>query len=137
MVSTDLKRWPLVVTTLSGIVSLDDTERLAKAHMDLLERRELHASVFDATRVSAVPDAVVRKRMGDFVTESAELSLVSTVCSGLVIPSAILRGALTAIHWIGRPVVPVRSFETRAEAVSWCIEELVARGLQIPIVDAG
>lgn len=121
-----------MVTTLEGRVTLADAESLVESHLEILRRRESHASVFDTERVQGVPDAVVRKRLGEFVTESAKQSLESTVCVAIVIPSALLRGALTAVHWIGRPVVPVKTFPSIEGAVTWTTAELGVRGLKVP-----
>jgi hypothetical protein len=134
VVETDLSRWPLVITRLAGKLTLEDAEIVVRESTAVLKRFEAHASIFDCSGVLELPDAVVRKRFGEFTGWSAPLSKKSTVCTGLVIQRVVLRGALTAIHWIGRPVTPTRVFSTHAEAEGWCTDELAKVGRQVPKV---
>lgn len=132
VVETNLTRWPLVVTTLAGKLTLEDAEIIIHESTAVLKRFEPHASIFDCSGVTDLPDAVVRKRFGEFTGWSGPLSKKSAVCSAFVIQNVVLRGALTAIHWIGRPLIPTRVFSTLPEAEAWCAEELGKVGRKIP-----
>ncbi len=52
--------------------------------------------------------------------------------TAMVMPSAMQRGAITALNWLIRPDVPMAAFEHRPEALAWCREQLVKAGVAVP-----
>lgn len=132
MVVVDLSRFPLVITTISGRLSLADADLIISEQYAILRRGLPHVNLFDATQATERPDAIVRRRLGEFTGRSAFLSKRSALGSALVIPNPVLRGVVTSIHWIGRPLVPTKHFADVGGGLAWCLAELRKVGLDIP-----
>jgi hypothetical protein len=74
--------------------------------------------VFDMSH-AGVPTALQRKRLVAHMTDQAPNIRRVVRGLGVVAPSALLRGAVTALFWLAPPLVPHRLFETRGEAIDW------------------
>jgi hypothetical protein len=94
--------WPLVVITYPSRTEPDDWEAMFDAMRRIHERRARFYTLHDATR-SGVPSAVERAVIGrhTLATEAVTRKLLIATC--IVIDNALIRGALTAIHWLAPP----------------------------------
>jgi hypothetical protein len=80
----------------------------------------------------ASQDAKQRKLIGawaDDVTARCASRVVATV---VILDSAILRGALTALNWISKPVVPLYSTGSASEAIETARRVAADSELEIP-----
>lgn len=131
MIRVDVSLWPLTVTTIEGAISLADASILADAHRDILARREKHVNLFDGTLADTLPDAVVRKKLAELTAHTGEASKRWAVGSAFVVTNAIVRGSITAIHWVSPPTIPTRVVATYDEGLAWCIGRLSAGGIAL------
>ena len=103
-----------------------EVEALLAAFKRPLNWREKYVEIFDGT--NADPGSPTqRRRIADWMR--AHTSLISTA---IVIPSALVRGALTAVFWIQPMPCPYTVVSTMAEAEAWAEEKLRAAGLAVP-----
>jgi hypothetical protein len=124
--------FPLVVIDMPAHFALDDLASFTQTIEALYARKERFATLVDSRLVKGMPDAAVRKRLGDWQNETKHLIAKHNVFTATVIESAVVRGAMTAIHWVFRPPneqVTVGSYD---EGFRGCIEALRRDGLTLP-----
>jgi hypothetical protein len=126
-VLVDDSRIPLVRVTFPDNVPLEELHSLF-ARYELLSRRHPRvAYLIDFTRYNPVlaPNDV-RKTLSDLFVRHRETLLPVTVCEARIVPSMVVRAALTAFDSITTQKWPCASFATEREAVAW-IDERLAR----------
>lgn len=65
-----------------------------------------------------------RQRASQFLSEHAGLIAERTVAWGFLIPNPVVRGAITAIRWVGSFPVPIKMFAERFECEQWLEQQL-------------
>lgn len=127
----DESRWPLVVFTAVGEQTGEDFDVFLADCDRLLRRRQVHGTIFDGRR--AVPiGPKLRKRQVAWLRRNDALLRTYLVGSGMVMTTAVQRGALRAIQWmcpLPFPHVVEGSFEA---ARDWVCARLHDRGCQAP-----
>ncbi len=73
--------------------------------------------------------AAERRVLSDWMARDFELIRTGTLGVGFVIPSAMVRGALTAVFWLSKLPAPYRVHGTLNEALQIAIVEVEAEGL--------
>lgn len=92
----DESRWPIVVGTFPGFADVDDYFRELR---ECIARGQRYAMVTDSSsQLSA--HALERKKIADFVRETAEASDLLCMGSAVIVSGAVARGVLTAIFWV-------------------------------------
>lgn len=79
--------------------------------------------VVDLSKLSSV-SASQRRAFGDHLERFEPHDVEFNRGSALVVPSAFLRGVVTAVFWLKVPKFPHRAFETVEEARTWARERL-------------
>lgn len=79
------------------------------------------------TKVSAVQ----RRMYADWINESGELLSGCLVGAAFVMPSIVVRGALTAVFWVARLSAPHTVHNTLEGALEWALD--LARREDIPL----
>ena len=83
-----------------------------------LGRGRPYVLVFDLT-LATIPNAAQRRKLAAHMHEH-EARIRSRVRGvGVVVSSAPMRGAITAIFWMAAPPIPHRVFQSRSLAVEW------------------
>jgi hypothetical protein len=98
---------------------------------DLESRGQKSGVVVDPTEMISV-DAEQRRAFGQWRAEHMPLIANTCICGSYVAPSSILRGAVTAVFWFAKPVVPVSVKATQQESIQWVeleMQRLLARGV--------
>jgi len=127
----DDSAFPLVLVRPARIVTDDQNAAFLAALARPLLRRERYAMVVDATRLDA-GTAPQRRKLADWIREHRALGRLYVLGTGVVMPSPVVRGALTAVLWLQPATAPVSVTSTMAEAERWAVERLVAAGLPVP-----
>jgi hypothetical protein len=83
-----------------------------------LARNVRHVLIFDLSR-TGTPTPVQRQLLAAHMKKNRELIRRNVQALGVVVPSSLLRGVLTAIFWIEAPPVPHLIFGTATEAATW------------------
>jgi hypothetical protein len=77
-----------------------------------------YALVFDMTD-AGVPSALQRRKLADHMKNHAAKIQRLVRGLGVIAPSPVLRGVITALFWVAQPGMPHRIFATRDEALTW------------------
>src|SRR5262245_41701983 len=94
--------WPLVIIRYNGPRTEADWRAMFAAYERIHARRERFLTINDTTN-SSLPPAVERSLVGKHAKEHEEATRRYLVATCMVIESAVMRGALTAIHWVYQP----------------------------------
>jgi len=124
-ITLELKRWPVVLTTIVGeVVEQELDAYLSDFTRLVLGKRLPFVSIVDVTRVYSVPSARVRQRVGAWQKENSDLG--NRYSRGVVIltSSIIVRGAMTAINWVSPPRIPTVYEESLSAALEWARHRL-------------
>lgn len=115
----DTSQFPLVRLSLRGPVTLPIARAMTAALDErVFQRKKPYRLLIDANGME-VPNAEVRRHFVDFST--ANSVLVTRLCQGeaYVIPSPLVRGALTAVMWLAPFKHPHKVFGTMEEGEAW------------------
>jgi hypothetical protein len=127
----DESRWPLVVFTAVGEQTEEDFDAFLEDCDRVLRRRLPHGTIFDGRRSSPIGPKL-RKRQVAWLSRNDALLRAYVVGSGVLIKSAVQRGALRAIMWMRPlpfPYVVESSFEAARRFVCSRLDE---RGCDAP-----
>src|SRR5688572_13764988 len=98
VIVTSLRHVPLVVTVMWNETTLTDVEHMATCYRNAHRENRRLAFLVDSRRVSA-PGAPVRRALADMTNELGDVAKRNTIGTVVVMDSAILIGALTAVRW--------------------------------------
>lgn len=87
--------------------------------------------VIDAS-VGMRPTPTQRKMQADWITEHKDLLAASCLGIAFVIPSPLVRGALTAIFWVAQMPIPHTVHGTLSAAIEWAGKQLAAVDVELP-----
>jgi hypothetical protein len=82
--------------------------------------------------VSAVPEAPTRRRIAEWSKAQEDRTRAYHLGTAMIVRSAVVRGALTAINWLSRPITPQPVYTDPREGAEWCLGALRAQGVTIP-----
>lgn len=126
---------PVIIRRVVGLLP-DDVmaAQLAAtaAHMDSCAaagRRVV--TIVDLSEAERAP-AIQRKMQSDWIAEHAALLARVSLGTAFVVPSALIRGALTAIFWVHPPPHPHTVLGAFDEALDWALARLDEAGIRRP-----
>ena len=123
----DQSRWPLVVVTHHGAATDEEFDAYLvklKQNLDRAVREKMKTVlIFDATHAGN-SSAKQRQKQAAWMKQHEAPSRLHSAGYAFVIPSTIIRGALTAILWLSPMPAPYVVVATLAEAQSWCLKML-------------
>jgi hypothetical protein len=122
IIANDIALWEL-----SGSPTMDEWRSVMKiAGRWLLEqesRGRRWGIIVDPSGLLGI-SADIRKEAGQWRGENMPLIANTCICASYVAPSALLRGAITAVFWFAKPVVPVSVRSSQEEAHQWVVTKL-------------
>ena len=117
----------VVVWEMTGTPSEEEWRKLMDAAaMWLLEqesRGKRWGVIVDPSRMENV-SAELRKMAGEWRARNMALIANTCTCASYVASSPVLRGAITAVFWFAKPVIPVSVRGTQEEAHQWVVTKL-------------
>lgn len=124
--------FPLVVTSLNGHISDAHYEAYFADFERVVAQKRSFASMVDTTRLESVPSAAQRKRIADvqagwMARHGADMG----VGVALIVQNSLVRGAMTALHWLMPPPVPTQAFASEAQAIEYLVGCLEKRGVVV------
>jgi len=125
--------WPLAVITMPPVMTVADIEYMQVCYEDVFAAPTRHALIVDATTIVRVPDATMRRQMKVFEDSRRPIIREKNIGSAIIIQSALVRGAYTALRWISPQPAPNRAFPTLREAAEWCVQGIEEDGQIVPI----
>ena len=110
-----LAHFPVVVQAIMGTCGLVDVDGLARLSAAAHARGQRFAIISD-TRAASVPDAATRRALADLAARfrGEQHHLIANI---LILDSAILAGALTAVRWFIDPDNMPRVVRSARDAV--------------------
>jgi hypothetical protein len=121
---------PLVLVTCPAHFEVASVKSVLDAYTtEVIEARRPFTLVVDATPISELPTAIVRRAITDWMKRVEVLGEQYMLGMAMVTSSSIVRGAMTAVNWIVPPRVPMTYEPTLEAAVKWSIERLEAGGV--------
>lgn len=121
----DTDRWPVVriqfpSRALSDAALGDFLERAD----EMLDTGGQCAAILDMERATFVPSATQRARFAGWMRANGDRNRRQIVGTAILAKSAILRGTITAIYWLQKPVTPQHVAADLGDAVRWCQTQL-------------
>jgi hypothetical protein len=131
--SCDLTLWPLAVFTLPPTALTDEAlEALIANLQGILRRRDKHLVLMDCLAVEHSANARQRARLAMFLQEPEARSLSSfKIADVVLLRSAIVRGAITAIFWVSPPASPIKLCGDGDEALPFIRQRFREEGLTL------
>jgi hypothetical protein len=126
------KVWPFVISVMPPELSVEFFDRYFAKQLELLNRKERWVHLVDGRLVSKLPGAHVRSKIAEHTKKIEDLSSRYNIGTATVIPSPIVRGMLTAIHWIVPPPHPFSNVGTPEEGVQWLRGCLQKADMHVP-----
>ena len=124
--------WPLVVIRAPERFDAVACQSLMRGLDHVVERRAVFALLVDTRRIKQPPNAVERKVLAKWMTDRMASEALYDAGNAVVLTSFAVRAALTAIHWLRRPVTKHAYVSTCVEGIDWCCERLRERAIPIP-----
>ncbi|MCA9576929.1 MAG: hypothetical protein R3B40_26105 [Polyangiales bacterium] len=125
----DVQYFPLIVLTLPATLDVGYADILEHDTRAIFTLRERYVSITDSSAVSGMPDATVRKRMGDWAKSHEDNFRRWQTANALVVRSSIVRAGISAIHWLAPPPVPTVVETDWAPALAFLRKHAEAQGL--------
>jgi hypothetical protein len=111
---------PVHVVRYLGWFSDEEWRRHIDGFAQILARAAPYSAIVDNSEAKETPSAAQREAMSRWLRLNA--AALRMFCRGVsfVHRSPLVRGAVTAIHWVAPPPYPFSTFALRADAMEWC-----------------
>lgn len=121
-----------IITLVVQDPTVDELDEMFNELTKLLEKRPgKHVTLTDSTAMRTMPDAKVRRFIADRQGAHNEKYGARGMGAVIILDSALVRGALTAINWI-RPLADRQEYvATRLEGMQVCVRWMEAEGLPV------
>lgn len=129
----DVSMWPLVLITMPPVTTPADIDYMQDCYEHVFGAATRHALIVDSTTIIRVPDATLRRQMKAFEDSRRPIIARKNIGSAIIIQSAIVRGAYTALRWISPQPAPNKAFATIEEAARWCVQAIEDDGQIVPV----
>jgi len=123
--------WPVVHMAFTDAPSDEHFFWVLQQFEGLFARRERYVFLIDATKATRIPSAAARHTIGKWQNDHQADSKRWCAGGAILVASALVRGAVTAMSWVHKPAVPQYFPPTRKEAVEWCIKTAEDAGLTL------
>jgi hypothetical protein len=124
-ISNDLM--PLYRWTFPSEATDEELSACLRAREDWAFRAHYHVAwVIDLSKITKAP-ATQRKAFAEHLKRFEEFNVRWNAGSALIVPSAWLRGLVTAVFWISPPRFPNKLFSEPLEAERWAKKQLAAK----------
>lgn len=134
-VTIDIRAYPIVIVTWYGVAD----EKVVDDYFEANEAIAAHAEsirgkycVITDTEFAERPPPTVRKRIAERTDAIEERYGHLVAASYLVVPSVVIRGAITAIQWVSRSSWATDMRRTMPEAFALARESLQKAGTTPP-----
>jgi hypothetical protein len=117
--------WPLFVTIAPARFDADDIHAYIADVSALYGRKERFATLVDTTAIEDLPGAAARRALADWQNATIDQIKAYNVCTATVLSSALVRGAMTAMHWLFRPPNEQVAVPTIHAGFELCVDRLV------------
>jgi hypothetical protein len=109
----------LVITRLSESIDDGELKRSLQASDKMIDDRRTPYSIVLDNRLAQNMSPTQRKLIADHMAAREQQTRNLCLGSAFVLNSAVMRGILTAVFWMRKPVVPTKVFAELDEATLW------------------
>ena len=127
-IEVDLSLWPVVRIVPRGLLA-DDDLRFMFSSFDALWKKEQQFFAITDTRFAQNISARQRQMIGEWMKLNKAPMKKSSLGSVVIVESAIIRGALTAIGWLAQTDPPSEYLKNWEEAMASAVRSLEKHGL--------
>jgi hypothetical protein len=131
-VVVDASRMPLVVQRFRQGFDDADVEHMFRQFEFLFLSGRRYALLVYTDPGPKVMTARQRKMVADWGKAHIEQIRRVNVASAVVIESALVRGALTALTWLFEPPTPQKLVRTLREGLDFCVASLISADVMVP-----
>lgn len=129
----DVSMWPMVVIGMPPVIVDEDIAYMCECYDHIFAAPARHALIVDTTRITRVPQATMRRQLKDFEDSNRPIIRKKNIGSAIIIQSALVRGAYTALRWMSPQPAPNKAFSSMEAAARWCVEGIEMDGQVVPI----
>ncbi len=129
----DVSMWPMVVIDMPPVIVDADIAYMCQCYEPVFAAPTRHALIVDTTRITRVPQATMRRQLKEFEDSKRPIIREKNIGSAIIIQSAVVRGAYTALRWISPQPAPNKAFSSMEAAARWCVEGIESDGQVVPI----
>jgi hypothetical protein len=122
---------PLSLLLTHETLQAEDVDGIFEHYRELARRRIRFVAISDVRAARQLPNAATCRRFGEAAARLAADFPGCSLGSGIVLESALIRGAIGAIEWLYHPDAPTTYFGDMWSAISWAIGKLEAVGAPI------
>jgi hypothetical protein len=120
----DTDAWPLVIIRMGEKLGDPAIDCILGGMDQVVERKAKFSLLMDCRNIRSFPDAKNRTRLGLYMKERTFAEAAYNCGNALITSSAIVRGVMTAMHWVRPPVTKHGFFATFDESLLWCCVRL-------------
>jgi hypothetical protein len=131
-ISIDASRMPLVVHRFRQGFDDADVEHMFRQFELLFMGGRRYALLVYTDPGAQVMSARQRKVVADWAKAHTEQIRQVNVCAAVVIESALVRGALTALTWLLEPITPQKHVRSLREGLDFCVASLISADVMVP-----
>lgn len=122
---------PISLLNTRETLQAADVDGIFAHYRGLCRQSMRFVAISDVRAATKLPDAATCRRFGEAADQLQEELNAWSLGGAVVIESALIRGALTAIEWIYHPRRPMAYFYDLNGAVTWAIQKLETGGVPI------
>jgi len=130
----DTELYPFVYVRFGARPMEDaDVDWMIREFTELVRRRERFVALLDCREMRSPANPKQRKRLAEWQTQPEMYDGTRTYLIGaaVLIRSALVRGATTAVLWMFPPPAPTKLFGEPADAIPWLREQTEAGGIAL------
>jgi len=130
--------FPLIVAVSGADFGDDEQRAMEEGFEGYFARGERYALLWTQPKQGRMPGLRERSRIGAWLAHPRVRDFTKRLCVGAaaVVPSAIMRGALSAIMVVAKPPTPFSAVTTAEEGLDFCFARLGDAGLVLPRSEA-
>jgi hypothetical protein len=108
--------------------------RMAEQFEPFFQQGKRYSVLYVQPRGAVNPGAHERKLITDWSDSPRVREFTEKLCVGtaVVLPNPILRGALTAMMWVWKPVVRIDPVDSVTAGIERCLKNLATAGVALP-----
>jgi hypothetical protein len=125
------KHFPLVIGLVAGDVDESDIQYMERSYAQIHSRKERFFLAQETRRVS-MPNAVIRKRLGQMNDGFGPLITKHVVGINVIVANRIFAGALKAVYWLSREYAPTDTADSAVDMLVKARKSCEAEDLVIP-----
>lgn len=128
----DTGYYPILFLTIGSKYEVEDLRAFQAEMQPIFARRQKYVLIVKTSPNSYLPDAKMRKAVVEWWKSMADDQARWNLGTAVIVASAPIRGALTALSWLFTSPTPQVFVSNADEAVTWAEKMLRQAGIEPP-----